>query len=190
MTTGSDEVSPRTADRGIDARRNARGIAEATAPRESGAAITSESKRASDFSNAASPIGSGVSQASTAAAAAFFAPSRWKFVKITARSMGAGGEDWKKPSGSSSSATITGALRRSDFESGENARSFHGSARVPFPLTKSGGFTKLRATVVKAARSSPVPGATIQTTSAAAETSSSRSRRWNELVTFRIGGSP
>ena len=61
-----------------DAFRNAAGIGSGTAPRESGAAMTSESKRLIALSSAMSPIGSGSSQASTAAVAAFFAPSRWK----------------------------------------------------------------------------------------------------------------
>ncbi len=127
FTTGSNEVFPEIPLRGIEARRNAGGIVAAIVPRESGAATTSESKCASDFSKAASPIGSGDSHASTAAVAAFFAPKRRKFVKITARSMGAGGEDWKNPSRSSSSTTTTGALQRSNLDLEEKVRSFHGS---------------------------------------------------------------
>ena len=125
FTSGKAETSPPIFSTAIDVRRNAGGICEGTTPRESGAAITSESNCVSDFSNAASPMGSGFSHANTAAVAAFFAPRRWKFMKITAKSIGAGGDDWKKPWRSSPSATITGASCLPAFRAVEKVRSDH-----------------------------------------------------------------
>ena len=71
-------------------------MGEETTPRESGAAMTSESNLASDLSNAASPMGSGASQASTAAVAAFFAPRRWKLLKNHRQIDGRGRRDLEK----------------------------------------------------------------------------------------------
>ena len=183
-------MSPTAADSGTDARRYAGGIDAAAAARESGVAITSESNRPKAFSSAARPMGSGASQASTAAVATFLAPSRWKLLSTTARSMGAGGELWKKPSGSSPSETTSGACRGSGFDPEVKALSAHGVSRRPFPETNSGGFVKLLATASKAARSSGVPGTMNQTLKpTTADTSSAQSRRWTGALTGS-GGSP
>ena len=72
--------SPWIAAAAMDARRNAGGIAEATAPRESGAAIASASKRSSDFSSSGQPDGvRGFPMRARRRWRPFFAPRRWKF---------------------------------------------------------------------------------------------------------------
>ena len=76
FTTGSAETSPRTEATDTEASRNAGGSGSGTAPRDSGAAMTSESKRPSALSSAAKPIGSGASHANTTAVAAFLTPNR------------------------------------------------------------------------------------------------------------------
>ena len=144
-----------------------------------------------DFSTAVRPTASGVSQASTAAVAAFFTPSRCKLLRITARSIGAGGEDWKTLSESSPSETTAGAWVGSGLDSAEKARSAHGEAWVPVPEMTSGGLKKLRATAVKAMRSPSVVGVYFQTAvPAAAAKSSTQNRRWNEPFTGSMSGSP
>ena len=170
----------------MDARRNAGGTGSGTAPRESGAAITRDSNPPIALSRAASPIGSGASHASAAAVAAFLTPSRWKLLKITARSMGEAGELWKNPSRSSPSETIAGAGVCAESLFSAIDWSFQALAWLPFPEMKNGDLSKMWAMPVNTARSTMVPGMIFQQKIAVtAAAISTIHRRWSVSVTVR-----
>lgn len=101
LTAGMRVTSPWMALGASEARRKEAGTGLSEMPRVTGAAVVRDLKLASCRSMAARPMLSGLSHARTAAMERSVAPRRWMFCRVTAMSMGEGGEVWKTPSGSS-----------------------------------------------------------------------------------------
>ena len=167
LIIGSEVVSPVTWERGTDARRKAGGIVEGMGFRVRGAVVITEGRASSWRSSAVREMISVSCHASGIPIAGPVSPRRPKFFRIIAKSTGEGGDDWKKPSGSSPRETTVGSFSGISPYELFRVRKVCGRVWLPLPVMKKGGLANERAVREKRARSIAVPGIKIHARNAA-----------------------